>query len=123
MRVSVRKIVAPLCLLVVASCASTPPQSHSGQMEQAARSQSFAPSMVASDYGSNYPSSRRTKYNMPSAPLNTPLCGSSLQEQALTGQGIYSQSLSSGNNCALNACFQPLTGTYIAQTGNAVVCR
>lgn len=77
---------------------------------------------MVSDYNPSL-SAERVKYNVPSAPLDTPLCGSALQERAQTGGRLYGQSLSSGNQCVLNACFQPLTGTYIAQTGNPVVCR
>lgn len=109
-----------LCsLFMLASCSHVSPRTETGQMTQ---SQSFAPNMVSSGYEASS-SGHRVKYNVPSAPATTPLCGSALQEQAQTGQKLYSQSLISGNNCALNACFQPLTGTYIAQTGNPVVCR
>lgn len=65
----------------------------------------------------------RPKSNVPSAPLNTPLCGAALREQAQAGAGLYTQGLTSSNTCTQNACFQPLTGTYITQDGNNSVCR
>lgn len=61
--------------------------------------------------------------NDPSAPLNTPLCGKALQEQAKAGAALYPQSLASTSSCPRNACFQPLTGTYIAASGAQSVCR
>lgn len=61
--------------------------------------------------------------NPPSAPLDTALCGVALREQAATGAALFDKGLKSGNNCTKNACFQPLTGTYIAQSGMNNVCR
>lgn len=63
------------------------------------------------------------KTNLPSAELNTPVCGEALRESARTGSVVYGTSLHSGNSCVQNACFQPLTGTYIAQSGQNTVCR
>ncbi|MBS1064649.1 hypothetical protein [Gluconobacter kondonii] len=66
---------------------------------------------------------KKKLFNDPSAPLNTPLCGSALQEQAQAGAALYPQSLASTSSCPRNACFQPLTGTYIAANGAQSVCR
>ncbi|MFT8989788.1 MAG: hypothetical protein ABF959_05635 [Gluconobacter albidus] len=66
---------------------------------------------------------KKKLFNDPSAPLNTPLCGTALQEQARAGAALYPQSLASTSSCPRNACFQPLTGTYIAATGAQSVCR
>jgi len=66
---------------------------------------------------------KKKLFNDPSAPLNTPLCGSALQEQAQAGAALYPQSLASTSSCPRNACFQPMTGTYIAATGAQSVCR
>lgn len=63
------------------------------------------------------------KMNTPSAPLETPICGAVLHERAQSDAKIYARSLESGNSCTLNACFQPLTGTYISDNGSNVVCR
>ncbi|QHI95277.1 hypothetical protein GT348_02410 [Aristophania vespae] len=115
MRLSPKHILWSLCLAsILAGCSHTQPQN------RRVTQQSFAPDMVAS---SGISSTNRTKYNLPSAPVTTPLCGNALHEQAQTGEKIYGQSLMSGNNCALNACFQPLTGTYISESGNPTVCR
>lgn len=64
-----------------------------------------------------------SKSNVPSAPLTTPLCGAALREQAQSGAAVYTQGLTSGSSCTQNACFQPLTGTYITQNGTNSVCR
>lgn len=98
-------------------CTPVPPAA-----QQARRTpiQSFAPATmqpIASD------ASETVKLNLPSAPLDTPLCGTALRERAQMGAKIYPQSLASGNACTANACFQPLTGTYIAANGAPMVCR
>lgn len=105
---------------VLAGCASQPTQQ---QVEAAQHPaiQSFAG--APSGGGSDASSSQQKKTNLPSAPLNTPLCGSALHEQANTGAALYGRSLATGNSCTRNACFQPLTGTFIAQDGNNSVCR
>lgn len=106
---------------VLAGCSSS---STSSSFEAAEHPviQSFAgaPSGGSSEEGS---SSQQTKTNLPSAPVDTPLCGSALHEQASTGAQVYGSSLATGNSCTRNACFQPLTGTFIAQDGSNSVCR
>lgn len=59
----------------------------------------------------------------PSAPLNTPLCGTAARENMAMGVQNYPQPLSSGNSCVQNACFDTQTGTYIASDGTKRVCR
>lgn len=105
---------------ILAGCASTPPTRQDAAAQHPAI-QSFAGAPSGS--GGDVAPSDRTKTNLPSAPVNTPLCGTALHEQARTGAGVYSRSLTVGNSCARNACFQPLTGTFIAQDGNNSVCR
>ncbi|WP_231118872.1 hypothetical protein [Oecophyllibacter saccharovorans] len=83
--------------------------------------QTFAPATMQPVSGENDNAS--TKVNLPSAPLNTPLCGTHLQAQAQMGAQLFQGSLASGNACTANACFQPLTGTYIAQNNDPTVCR
>ncbi len=105
---------------VLAGCADTP-TTEQVEAAQHPAIQSFAG--APSGGGGEASSSDQTKTNLPSAPLNTPLCGTALHEQARTGAGVYSRSLATGNSCTRNACFQPLTGTFIAQDGNNSVCR
>lgn len=105
---------------ILAGCASTPPTRQVAAAQHPAI-QSFAG--APSGGGGDVSPSNRAKTNLPSAPVNTPLCGTALHEQARTGAGVYSRSLAVGNSCARNACFQPLTGTFIAQDGNNSVCR
>ncbi|AOX21282.1 hypothetical protein [Kozakia baliensis] len=81
--------------------------------------QDFAPGLAEE----TPPANEAQLVNDPSAPLNTPLCGTALREAAQTGTGIYSNGLAAGNPCTQNACFQPLTGTFISASGARSVCR
>lgn len=105
-----------LCAVELSACSkSRLPGSQASSRSVTA--QSFSSSSVGRD------TSNRSKFNVPSAAFNTPLCGTALHEQAQTGASLYGQSLESGNTCVQNACFQPLTGTFIAQDGTNSVCR
>ncbi|MBF0857644.1 hypothetical protein [Gluconobacter vitians] len=112
-----------VALPLLAACAQQPtaPARPAGSPPTQARipPQDFAPGLVeeTSEDG------KKKLFNDPSAPLNTPLCGAALQEQAQAAGAIYPQSLASTSSCPRNACFQPLTGTYIAATGAQSVCR
>ncbi|WP_156809294.1 hypothetical protein [Saccharibacter floricola] len=103
----------------MSGCASTPPAPTS-HVEHTA--QGFAAETQTQPVAQTS-ASEMQKTNLPSAPLNTPLCGAALREQAQTGAGLYTQGMTSGNSCAQNACFQPLTGTFISQNGTNSVCR
>ena len=81
--------------------------------------QSFAPGMISDSPHANDPQ----KVNDPSAPLDTPLCGTAAREAQATAVQNYSQPLTVGNSCTQNACFNPQTNTYIAADGTARVCR
>ncbi|MQR98905.1 hypothetical protein [Gluconobacter aidae] len=111
-----------VALPILAACAQQParPVRTAGPVTHAKiPPQDFAPGLV-----DETPEDGKKKlFNDPSAPLDTPLCGSALQEQARTGAAVYPQSLASTSSCPRNACFQPLTGTYIAATGAQSVCR
>ncbi|WP_408736114.1 hypothetical protein [Acetobacter aceti] len=61
--------------------------------------------------------------NDPSAAANTPLCGTSAREANAMGQAVYPQPLTNGGVCTQNACFDPMTQTYIASDGSRRVCR
>lgn len=107
---------------MLAGCSS---QSTSSSFEAAEHPaiQSFAGAPSGGGGGDVSYSAQQTKTNLPSAPVDTPLCGSALHEQASTGAEVYGRSLATGSSCTRNACFQPLTGTFIAQDGNNSVCR
>ncbi|MFT8521405.1 hypothetical protein [Gluconobacter oxydans] len=112
-----------VALPLLAACAQQPtaPARPAGSPPTQARipPQDFAPGLAeeTSEDG------KKKLFNDPSAPLNTPLCGTALQEQAQAGAAVYPQSVASTSSCPRNACFQPLTGTYIAATGAQSVCR
>lgn len=61
--------------------------------------------------------------NDPSAPTNTPLCGTAAREANTMGQVMYPQPLINGGACTQNACFDPATQTYIASDNTRRVCR
>jgi len=111
-----------VALPLLAACAeqpTAPARSAAAATQARIPPQDFAPGLAeeAPEDG------KKKLFNDPSAPLNTPLCGSALQEQAQAGAALYPQSLASTSSCPRNACFQPLTGTYIAATGAQSVCR
>ena len=106
---------------VLAGCSSQP-TARQVEAAQHPAIQSFAGAPSGGGSGDSS-SSPQMKTNLPSAPVNTPLCGTALREQASTGSEIYGRSLATGNSCTRNACFQPLTGTFIAEDGNNSVCR
>lgn len=58
-----------------------------------------------------------------SAPLNTPLCGIAAQEANAMERTSYPSPLRTSNRCVQNACFSPLTGSFIAASGYRSVCR
>lgn len=64
-----------------------------------------------------------TLVNDPSAPLNTPLCGTAAREASAAGSAVYPQPQQSGSSCTQNACFDPATQTYIASDNTRRVCR
>ncbi|GCD76241.1 hypothetical protein NBRC3299_2533 [Acetobacter pasteurianus NBRC 3299] len=113
---SIRFSVGVVCLCLagglLAGCASQP-EGHR------IPPQSFAPGLTTEPSATN--DSHLT--NDPSAPLNTPLCGTSARENMAMGVQNYPQPFSSGNSCVQNACFDTQTGTYIASDGTKRVCR
>lgn len=98
---------------LLAGCGAQP------QAPQKTSAPGFAPGMV-----SDTPSANESQLqNDPSAPLNTPLCGTAAREAQSMGVQNYPQPLAVGNSCTQNACFNTQTGTYIAADGSARVCR
>lgn len=103
-----------LALGLLAGCAAQP------AAQQKVPLQTFPPNM-AIQQGSPVDESHLT--NDPSAPANTPLCGTAARESQAMATQNYPQPLTSGNSCVQNACFNTQTGTYIAADGSARVCR
>lgn len=66
---------------------------------------------------------KASKLNDPSAPHDTPLCGTAAREAMAMAVQNYPQPLTSGNSCTQNACYNTQTGTYIAADGTQRVCR
>ncbi|ACI52596.1 conserved hypothetical protein [Gluconacetobacter diazotrophicus PA1 5] len=69
------------------------------------------------------PANEAQLVNDPSAPADTPLCGAAAREGLAMAARVNPAPLASGNACTANACFDPLTGTYIGADGNRHVCR
>ncbi|GBQ29582.1 BA14K family protein [Gluconacetobacter sacchari] len=69
------------------------------------------------------PANEAQLVNDPSAPLDTPLCGVAARAAQAMAARVNPAPLASGNACVANACFDPLTGTYIGADGERHVCR
>lgn len=107
-------------LMVLAACAEQPPSaSVPGRTASRIPPQTFAPGLDVE----TAPANEAKLINDPSAPVDTPLCGSALKEEALAGSAVYGDAVATNSTCARNACFQPLTGTFIAASGARSVCR
>jgi len=90
--------------------------------------QDFAPGTAEDGASSSSPPSSAASQtvalvNDPSAPVDTPVCGAAARGANAIDASIYPQSLTAGGACARNACFSPLTGTFIAADGSRSVCR
>ncbi|MBB3172329.1 hypothetical protein FHR90_000135 [Endobacter medicaginis] len=59
----------------------------------------------------------------PSAPANTPLCGTQAREINAIGSAIDPEAAGAAGVCATYACYDPLTATYIGADGARHVCR
>ncbi|BCK74601.1 MAG: hypothetical protein ABF968_14555 [Acetobacter sp.] len=102
----------------LSGCANHPDATsaaHSGRIPP----QTFPPGTVTE----TPPPEGQVLVNDPSAPVNTPLCGTSAREANAMGQAIYPQPLTNGGACTQNACFDPATQTYIASDNSRRVCR
>lgn len=110
-----------LALSSLAACSEAPaPQPGQAQTHARIPPQDFAPGMTGE---MPLPANEAQLTNDPSAPVNTPLCGAVQRETNRMGGQVFSDGLASGSSCPQNACFNPLTGTYIAATGAPSVCR
>lgn len=61
--------------------------------------------------------------NDASAPIDTPLCGIAARESNAMESANYQSPFRVDNHCVKNACFSPLTGSFIASTGYRSICR
>ncbi|QDH25350.1 hypothetical protein D5366_09150 [Neokomagataea tanensis] len=105
-------------LPLLAACADEQPAAPATQ--QKIPPQDFAPGMVT---GSEPLPDANTVQNDPSAPVTTPLCGTAAKESNQAAAIVYPQPKALPSSCPRNACFDPLTGTFIAATGQRSVCR
>lgn len=86
--------------------------------------QAFAPGLAddAAHPADRSPSGKVLQ-NDPSAPITTPLCGRALQEANQSAARVFAGSVTLSSSCPRNACFDPLTGTFIAADGQRSICR
>ena len=61
--------------------------------------------------------------NDPSAPMNTPLCGTAAREADAIGQSLLSRQYATAGACSSFACYDPATATYLGADGYRHVCR
>ncbi|MBB2202539.1 BA14K family protein [Gluconacetobacter tumulisoli] len=115
-----RLAVAVMMLSGLAACAPQPVARPAAQAVPRRPPLQFAPGTVVE---APPPANEAQLVNDPSAPLNTPLCGAAARAAVATGARVNPAPLASGNSCVANACFDPLTGTYIGADGNRHVCR
>lgn len=111
-----------VALALLAGCEDTSPSRPAAQEQTHARTppQDFAPGLTGE---TPTPVNEAQLTNDASAPLDTPLCGAVQQETNHVGGQVFSEALNSGSACVRNACFNPLTGTYIAASGAPSICR
>ena len=104
-------------MAVLAACASQVPATKRSTPPRVG----VTPSVWAASPGSG--GTTRAVTNDPSAPVHTPLCGEVSKETNRIAAQVYPDSLATQAPCTRNACFDPLTGTFIAATGARSVCR
>ncbi|MCE2565560.1 hypothetical protein [Komagataeibacter sp. FNDCF1] len=112
--------------LLLAGCAARPAP-HAPTPRAAAQAttpgrippQDFAPGLT----GEETAPSGIVLTNDPSAPLDTPLCGHAAREANALGAMVHPDMTPATSTCAASACFEPQTGTYIADDGSRRVCR
>lgn len=115
---SFRVLPVLIGVMGLSACSSSPPSQERAQMGV-----NMSPQNATNWQSNQNNGGSMVKENTPSAPLETPLCGTALHERAEADTVLYQHSLQSGSSCVVNACFQPLTGTYISENGNNSVCR
>ncbi len=114
-----RSVLMGFALLpLLAACADQPPAS--APVQPKIPPQDFAPGLVP---GAEPLAAGNTVQNDPSAAVDTPLCGTALREANQAGAVVYPQPKMASSSCPRNACFDALTGTFIAADGQRSVCR
>ncbi|MBE7212662.1 MAG: BA14K family protein [Gluconacetobacter diazotrophicus] len=64
-----------------------------------------------------------TGVNDPSAPVDTPLCGTAARERSAIGQALLPRQYAEAGICRTFACYDPATATYLGADGYRHVCR
>ena len=105
-------------LVLLAGCAQPPARVASQPVRHPPLQ--FAPGTVTE---APPPANEAQLVNEPSAPLDTPLCGAAAHATQAMAARVNPAPLASGNACVANACFDPLTGTYIGADGERHICR
>ncbi|WP_373318213.1 hypothetical protein [Ameyamaea chiangmaiensis] len=118
------RALASAAVLVVcaalAGCADQTPQATASQPATHIPPQDFAPGTVVEGPP---PANEAQLTNDPSAPANTPLCGTAAREANQIAAANYPEPGRSGNACVLSACYDAQTATYIGADGNRHICR
>lgn len=118
LRPSLAHAAALSVLVVLAGCATPSAPVATGPVRRPPLQ--FAPGTVVE---SAPPANEGELVNDPSAPLDTPLCGVAAHTGQAMAARVNPAPLASGNACVANACFDPLTGTYIGADGERHICR
>lgn len=110
-----------------ATSAATPKYPIQGFLPDAASSANATgatvPPAAAASGTSGEEEGAENRANDPSAPADTPLCGTAARELAAASAAISPGVMAAGGVCTQTACFDPLTGTYIGADGERHVCQ
>lgn len=107
----------------VAAAPPAVPPAAPPSVEQATVAQ-VAPSAPASSADSGDAGQSATLLpNDPSAPTNTPLCGTAAQEYTALTRQLMPRQYAEAGQCSAYACYDAATATYIGADGYRHVCR
>ncbi len=123
-RLALRKLaVATLasCAFLVTGCGTEPPAETAAPTPRppAFRIQTFPPTSAPAGGGEPAPSAA----NDPSAPPDTPLCGTASREANIAAAPLSPHTEADGGACLATACYDALTDTYIGADGYRHVCQ
>jgi hypothetical protein len=111
-------VVAAAGCGIAAGCADETPPAAPAPVATAAPAAPAHGGIVLNPTGSAAPLS-----NDPSAPADTPLCGTAAREANGIGQAVLSHQYAQAGICSSFACYDPATATYIGADGYRHVCR